>query len=67
MEDFHDKARETVCDYIEFYDYDVAPFLKRDKGREFEKVKYERIVCVGYGNGNHGNSQNVCEGCLYMV
>ena len=29
MEDFHDKVRETVCDYIEFHDYDVTPFLKK--------------------------------------
>ena len=27
-EDFHDKVRETLCDYIEYFDYDVAPFLK---------------------------------------
>ena len=31
-EDFHDKVREMVCDYIEYFDYDVAPFLKRDEG-----------------------------------
>ena len=36
-EEFHDKVRETVCDYIEYFDCDVAPFLKRDKGREYLK------------------------------
>ena len=36
IEDFHDKVRETVCDYIEYFDYDV-PFLKRDEGREYLK------------------------------
>ena len=28
-EDFHDKVRERVCDYIEYFDNDVAPFLKK--------------------------------------
>ena len=28
-ENFHDKVRKTVCDYIEFFDYDVATFLKK--------------------------------------
>ena len=37
-EDFHDKVRETMCDYIEYFDYDVAPFLKRDEGREYFKM-----------------------------
>ena len=36
-EDFHDKVRETVCDYIEYFDYDIAPFLKRDERREYLK------------------------------
>ena len=60
-EDFHDKVRETVCDYIEYFDYDIAPFLKR------KKVKYERISYMGYRNQNHGNSQNVLKGRLHMV
>ena len=30
-EDFHDKVRERVCDYIEHFDYDVAPFLKKKR------------------------------------
>ena len=32
-EDFHDKVRETVCDYIEYLCYDVVPFLKKQKTR----------------------------------
>ena len=36
-EDFLDKVRETVCDYIEYFNYDVVPFLKRDEGREYLK------------------------------
>ena len=45
-EDFHDKVRETVCDYIEFYDYDVAPFLKTDQGREYFKKSNMRESSV---------------------
>ena len=41
-EDFHDKVREMVCDYIEYFDYGVAPFLKRDEGREYFKMSNMR-------------------------
>ena len=26
-----------MCDYIEYFDYDIAAFLKRDLGREYLK------------------------------
>ena len=26
-----------MCDYIEYFDYDIAAFLKRDQGREYLK------------------------------
>ena len=44
--DFHDKVRETVCDYIEYFDYDVAPFLKRDEGREYFKMSNMRELAI---------------------
>ena len=43
MDDFHNKVRETVCDYIEFYDYDVTPFLKKRLGREYLNMRKSSV------------------------
>ena len=35
-----------VCDYIEYFDYDVAPFIKRDEGKEYLKMSNMRKSAI---------------------
>ena len=35
-----------MCDYIEFYDYDVAPFLNKDQVREYFKKSNMRELSI---------------------
>ena len=39
-------VRETMCNYIEYFDYDVAPFLKKDKGMEYLKRSKMRELAL---------------------